>query len=278
MRTKLSGMVVHGQGKGRQARFPTANLACKTGTPLPPCGVYAARVRIEDSVYAGVTNVGARPTADDRPESTVETWILDYEGDLYGREIELDLLSYLRDISKFDSMESLKAQIDRDAEKTRQLLSKAPMASAVLTFSASDTQSLATRLGRCLQAGDVLVLRGDLGAGKSEFARGIARGLDIAGAIPSPTFTIMNMYENGRLPLYHFDWYRVNGADELYEIGAEEQLPGDGVTLVEWAERAEELLPEKRLEVALETVDETTRLMRFSERGGFHAVDWEMIV
>ncbi|MBR5382641.1 MAG: tRNA (adenosine(37)-N6)-threonylcarbamoyltransferase complex ATPase subunit type 1 TsaE [Clostridia bacterium] len=274
----LTGTVVHGHGKGRTAGFPTANLACEQGTVLPPCGVYAARVTIEGRQYVGVTNVGTRPTADDSALTTVETWILDCSGDLYGKEMKLGLLSYLRGIRKFDSMENLKAQINLDAQKAKTLLAEAPMSAAVITCSASETRDTAAVLAGLLQGGDVLVLRGDLGAGKSEFARGIARGIGVTDAVPSPTFTIMNMYESGMFPLYHFDWYRVEDAEELYEIGAQEQLPGEGITLIEWAERAEELLPETRLEIIIETLNEEMRLLRFSPKGAFRVMDWERIL
>ena len=113
----LKGTVVHGHGKGRTAGFPTANLACEQETVLPPFGVYAACVTIEGKQYVGVTNVGTRPTADDSALNTVETWILDCSGDFYGKEIKLKLLSYLRGIRKFDSMEHLKEQINLDAQK-----------------------------------------------------------------------------------------------------------------------------------------------------------------
>ena len=274
----LKGTVVHGHGKGRTAGFPTANLAYEQETVLPPCGVYAADVTIEGKKYIGVTNIGTRPTADDSAVNSVETWILDCSGDFYGEEIKLKLLSYLRKIHKFDSMVQLKEQINLDAQKAKKLLAEAPMSTAVITCSAFETREAAAALAGLLQSGDVLVLRGDLGAGKSEFARGIARGIGVTGAVPSPTFTIMNMYENGALPLYHFDWYRVEDAEELYEIGAQEQLPGEGITLVEWAERAEELLPETRLEIVIETLNEEMRLLRFCPKGGFRILDWERIL
>ena len=269
MLTKLTGPIVHGQGKGRLAGFPTANLQCENAAVLPPDGVYAMRVYIDDAVYAGVTNIGTRPTADDRSTTTVETWILDYEGDLYDQTITIQPYAFLRDTRKFSSMEDLKSQIDCDAERAKSYLNDAPALTAAITFSASETQRLAARIGNMLQKGDILVLRGNLGAGKSEFARGLARGLGIEGAVPSPSFTILNVHENGKLPMYHFDWYRISDPEELYEIGIEEYLPGDGVTLIEWAERAEELLPERRLEVHIETLNAETRLLRICPLGGF---------
>lgn len=269
MLTKLTGPVVHGQGKGRLAGFPTANLHCENAAVLPPDGVYATRVYIDENTYVGVTNVGTRPTADDRNTTTVETWILDFEGDLYDKEISILPYAFLRETRKFSSMEDLKAQIDSDALRAKAFLDEAPLLTAAITFSAQETQKTAAYIGGLLQKGDAIVLRGDLGAGKSEFARGIARGLGIEGAVPSPSFTILNVHEDGRLPLYHFDWYRVSDADELYEIGIEEYLPGDGITLVEWAERAEELLPARRLEVQIETLNEATRLLRITPFGDF---------
>lgn len=262
MLTTLTGPVVHGQGKGRLAGFPTANLQCENISVLPPEGVYAVRVWIDDAVYIGVTNIGTRPTADDRTFATVETWILDYTGDLYNKKIAILPYAFLRGTRKFSSMEDLKSQIDRDALRAKAYMTDFPRLNAAITFSAAETQQLAAHIGSTLQKGDIVVLRGDLGAGKSEFARGLARGLSIEGAVPSPSFTILNVHESGRLPLYHFDWYRISDPEELYEIGIEEFLPGDGVTLIEWAERAEELLPERRLEVHIETLDTNTRLLR----------------
>ena len=269
MLTKLTGPIVHGQGKGRLAGFPTANLHCENTSVLPPEGVYAMRVSIDDAVYAGVTNIGTRPTADNRSATTVETWILDFEGDLYDKPLTIRPYGFLRATRKFSSMEDLKSQIDRDALRAREYLIQSPNLTGAVTFSAEETQKLASSIGNTLQKGDIVVLRGDLGAGKSEFARGLARGLGIEGAVPSPSFTILNVHESGRLPLYHFDWYRISDAEELYEIGIEEYLPGDGITLIEWAERAEELLPSRRLEVHIETLNEETRLLRICPLGGF---------
>ncbi len=112
----------------------------------------------------------------------------------------------------------------------------------MISHSALETRAFGETLAASLRAGDVVLLSGDMGAGKSELARGIARGLGIAGAVPSPTFTIMNAYE-GALPLYHFDLYRIETADELYELGLDEYIGGDCVALIEWHERAPEVIP-----------------------------------
>lgn len=116
--------------------------------------------------------------------------------------------------------------------------------------SAAATEALAEVLGRVLQPGDCLAFYGDLGAGKTTFTRGLARGDGYAGAVSSPTFVLMHIYE-GRLPIYHFDAYRLQGSADLYNIGADEYLEGDGVVCLEWTERAEDILPPVRLELRL---------------------------
>jgi len=108
---------------------------------------------------------------------------------------------------------------------------------------AEDTIKLGEIIGKTLTPGSIIALRGDLGAGKTVLVKGIARGLGIEDEPVSPTFVIMNAYE-GAIPLYHFDLYRVSGADELMGIGADEFLFGEGVSAVEWAERVDEILPE----------------------------------
>lgn len=139
----------------------------------------------------------------------------------------------------------------------------------MITHSAKETRQLGEKLAKRLNPGDVVLLDGDLGAGKSELARGVARGLGIEGAVPSPSFTILNAYDEGRCPLYHFDWYRIEDVNEIYEMGMDEQLGGDGIALIEWSERAEECLPEKRLRITIRTMDENTREMHFAPEGGF---------
>ena len=106
-------------------------------------------------------------------------------------------------------------------------------------------------LARELKAGDVIALTGDLGAGKTAMTRAVARGLGINGPVTSPTFTIVQEYEGGRLPLYHFDIYRVHDEDELFEIGFDDYLHGSGVCMVEWADLAPDLLPENTINLRL---------------------------
>ena len=115
-------------------------------------------------------------------------------------------------------------------------------------------------MGAVLEPGDFIALRGELGSGKTRFANGIARGLEIPPAIPitSPTFTLLNIYE-GRLPLFHFDLYRLAGDDDVVALGFDEYFAGQGVSLVEWAERLESELPPERLEISFSYVDEQRR-------------------
>lgn len=271
---QLTGIVVHGRGKGHVAGFPTANLKLDAGIAMPPSGVYASRATLNGETYAGVTNIGTRPTADTCDDVTVETLLLGYAGDAYGEKMSLDLLCYLREIRRFPSMQALKEQIDQDSQAAKEI--NAQQATSMIvrhTASAQDTRALGKRLADQLKAGDVVVLHGDLGAGKSELARGIARGLGISGPVPSPSFTILNAYDQGRLTLNHFDWYRIESPEELYEMGAQEQLMGEGVTLVEWAERAPELLPEGYLEISITTDADSARRICLRPVGAFRPLD-----
>lgn len=116
----------------------------------------------------------------------------------------------------------------------------------------AQTKRLGHALGQCLRAGDVVLLRGEMGAGKSVLTRAAARGMGVEGPVPSPTFTILNIHEGSSLKLYHFDLYRLEGADALYEMGLEEYIPSvDGASFVEWPEMAEEAMPEDALTVTL---------------------------
>ncbi|HIU88533.1 MAG TPA: tRNA (adenosine(37)-N6)-threonylcarbamoyltransferase complex ATPase subunit type 1 TsaE [Candidatus Avilachnospira avistercoris] len=112
------------------------------------------------------------------------------------------------------------------------------------SHSPKETMELGERLGREARCGDIFLLSGDLGCGKTVFAKGFAKGLGIDEDITSPTFTILREYEGGRLRLAHFDAYRIEDADEMYEIGFEDYLYGDGVCLIEWPEMVEELIPD----------------------------------
>ncbi len=112
------------------------------------------------------------------------------------------------------------------------------------TMSAEETFEAGVALAKAAKAGEVYALLGDLGVGKTVFTQGFAKGLGITEPVSSPTFTIIQEYEEGRLPFYHFDVYRIADVEEMYEIGFDDYIEGDGVCLIEWANLISELLPE----------------------------------
>lgn len=120
------------------------------------------------------------------------------------------------------------------------------------TFSPEETRELGRKFGAAAKPGEVYTLVGDLGVGKTVFTQGIADGLAITEPICSPTFTIVQVYEEGRMPFYHFDVYRISDLDEMDEIGYEDYFYGEGLTMIEWANLIEEILPEKRREITIE--------------------------
>lgn len=122
----------------------------------------------------------------------------------------------------------------------------------VESFSRNDTYEFAKGLGERVLAGTVVLLSGDLGTGKTVFAQGFADGLGVDDIVNSPTFTIMNVYDTGRMPLYHFDVYRIADSSEMEELGYEEYFYGDGVTLVEWPEMIEDIIPEDAVGIKIE--------------------------
>ncbi|MGG3560603.1 tRNA (adenosine(37)-N6)-threonylcarbamoyltransferase complex ATPase subunit type 1 TsaE [Neobacillus rhizosphaerae] len=132
------------------------------------------------------------------------------------------------------------------------------------TTNSEETSTLAERLAQLLQPGDVIALEGDLGAGKTTFTKGLAKGLEVKKTVNSPTFTIIKEY-NGRLPLYHMDVYRV--ADAFEDLGFDEYFEGDGVTVVEWAHLIEEQLPQERLTIFLYREEGDQRKMVFVPKG-----------
>ena len=120
------------------------------------------------------------------------------------------------------------------------------------TNSPEETDNLGRDLAKEAEAGQVFTLIGDLGVGKTVFTQGFASGLDIDEPISSPTFTIVQVYDTGRLPFYHFDVYRIGDVEEMDEIGYEDYIYGDGVSLIEWANLIEEILPEHYIRVTIE--------------------------
>lgn len=120
------------------------------------------------------------------------------------------------------------------------------------TYSADETRALGEKLGRAAKPGEIYTLNGDLGVGKTVLTQGMALGLDIHEPINSPTFTIVQVYEEGRMPFYHFDVYRIGDIEEMEEIGYQDYFYGQGVTLIEWAELIQELLPAKHTTITIE--------------------------
>ena len=120
------------------------------------------------------------------------------------------------------------------------------------TNSEKETFELGKNLGEQAKAGQIFCLNGDLGVGKTVFTQGFAKGLGIEENVNSPTFTIIQVYEEGRIPLYHFDVYRIGDPEEMYEIGYEEYFFGEGVCLIEWSKLIEELIPEEAINIEID--------------------------
>ncbi len=120
------------------------------------------------------------------------------------------------------------------------------------TFSEDESREFAKKMGEKALKGDVYTLIGDLGVGKTVFTQGFAAGLEIKEYVNSPTFTIVQEYQGGRLPLYHFDVYRISDISEMEEIGYEDYFYGDGVSLIEWADLIEELIPKEAVNIIIE--------------------------
>ena len=120
------------------------------------------------------------------------------------------------------------------------------------TRSPEETYELGRKIGLQARPGQVYTLTGDLGVGKTVFTQGVAAGLGITEPVSSPTFTIVQVYEEGRLPFYHFDVYRIGDVEEMEEVGFDDYISGDGVSLIEWANLIEEILPEHYTEIRIE--------------------------
>lgn len=159
----------------------------------------------------------------------------------------------------------------------REIQAKLNIGEAVVWESESpeDTAALGTLLGGAAVPGQVYTLMGDLGVGKTVFTQGFAKGLGVKGHVNSPTFTILQIYEDGRLPFYHFDVYRIADVEEMEEIGCEDCFYGTGVCLIEWANLIEEILPENSVQVTIEKEPEKgfdyrrISVKRFSKRSKY---------
>ena len=142
-----------------------------------------------------------------------------------------------------------------------------------ITNSPAETEKLGAALANVLTPGTVIAYRGDLGAGKTAFTRGLARGLGCDELVTSPTYTIVNEYLGGRLPLFHFDMYRLTSSDDLWDIGWEDYLERGGVCAVEWSENVADAM-EDAISVTIEKLGETTR--RITVEGGNILVDFSL--
>ncbi len=139
----------------------------------------------------------------------------------------------------------------------------------IYSESEEQTELFAQKIAGKLMPGAILILNGEMGSGKSVFARGIIHGLGYSGTVTSPTFTLMNAYEGGLLPVYHFDLYRLNTPEQLYDIGYDEFLYGSGISLIEWAQRMENLYPEQHIIVSIEKTGIFTRTITVQDGSGW---------
>ncbi|HUZ07064.1 MAG TPA: tRNA (adenosine(37)-N6)-threonylcarbamoyltransferase complex ATPase subunit type 1 TsaE [Candidatus Paceibacterota bacterium] len=143
--------------------------------------------------------------------------------------------------------------------------------STFISHSPADTEALGVKFGRTAQSGFVFALSGELGAGKTQFVRGLARGLGISARVHSPTFTLVNEYGGGRLKLFHLDLYRLETREQILSAGVEEFLQPDGVSVIEWAERLEDgrwkMEDGKNIKVKIEITGETERKIIYDDFG-----------
>jgi tRNA threonylcarbamoyladenosine biosynthesis protein TsaE len=139
------------------------------------------------------------------------------------------------------------------------------MTGKYISNSEDKTRELGMQFSKILNRGDVIALYGELGTGKTQFIKGICKGLSIAEEVTSPTFTIMNIYKNEHT-IYHFDFYRLVSENEIFELGINDFLFSDGISLIEWAERGKVFLPEKRFDIVFDYgEDENTRLINIAK-------------
>lgn len=135
------------------------------------------------------------------------------------------------------------------------------------THSPEETRRLGAQLGAVVTAGDVILLNGTLGAGKTHFTQGIAQGLGITGAVRSPTFTLINEHDEGRVPLYHIDLYRTEGNADLVTIGLEDYFEGDGVVVIEWSAKGGAWIPADALQITITPLDDIHRHFQIEAHG-----------
>ncbi len=157
--------------------------------------------------------------------------------------------------------------MEKKKRSRRKVITNLDRPFSLRTNSADETIEVGQEMGRLLRKGDIVALYGELGSGKTTLVKGLAKGLGVVDdrTITSPTFVIINLYK-GRLPVYHIDLYRLKNIDNIYEIGYEEYFYGDGVTVIEWAEKAEPLIAKKSIRVRLKTIDPTTREINITRK------------
>ncbi|MEK6759201.1 MAG: tRNA (adenosine(37)-N6)-threonylcarbamoyltransferase complex ATPase subunit type 1 TsaE [Deltaproteobacteria bacterium] len=136
-----------------------------------------------------------------------------------------------------------------------------------ITSSPEETEAIGALVAKTFVSGDMVGLIGDLGAGKTRFVRGVAQGLGVKGLVKSPSFTLVNVYEGGRIPLYHIDLYRLGSSDELYSAGIEEYIYGDGVSVIEWADSIPDLLDVCTIVIRLSSLGDERRSIEIERRG-----------
>lgn len=136
-----------------------------------------------------------------------------------------------------------------------------------ISNSPAETEEIARRLAEEIVPGSLLALKGELGSGKTLFTQGLVAGLDSDAAVTSPTFTIVHEYQGGRLPVYHFDFFRLENRDSALQLGLEDYFFGDGVSVVEWADRFPELIPEQARWISFEIKSERQRMITLSDQG-----------
>ena len=254
----ISGKVVGGNKLGRTIDIPTANIFPKEDVSKMAFGVYYSKVFIGGKSYKAITNLGIKPTIADNSKVNAESFIYDFDGDIYDNEITVELLEFKRPERKFSSFEELGVQMKKDLEEGRGYSGLNTVEDTGLknmeieTFSAKETFEIGRKIGMEALPGSVFTLIGDLGVGKTVLTQGVAEGLGIEEPVNSPTFTILQVYDEGRLPFYHFDVYRIADESEMDEIGYEEYFYGDGVCFVEWANLIPGIVPKKHTEIKIE--------------------------
>ncbi|HAJ33823.1 MAG TPA: tRNA (adenosine(37)-N6)-threonylcarbamoyltransferase complex ATPase subunit type 1 TsaE [Candidatus Atribacteria bacterium] len=136
----------------------------------------------------------------------------------------------------------------------------------IITKSPEKTKNLGKEVSKLAKSGDLLAFYGELGAGKTCFIQGISQGLEVKDYVTSPSFTIINEYQ-GKIPIYHFDLFRLDNAEEILELGYEEYFYGEGLTVIEWAEKIEQLLPKEHLKIDIKFKDRYQRTISFIPQG-----------